>query len=134
MSNLAHGQHQGFALSVALKGLIHKLYEYDRAANSYLSKRIVTLGTARGIQIDQKAFSAERKKWRAELKKLADWSTIRNKVTGHYDADLNLQVQLLEHVSLAEVMSVAQGFLHVNMALLKTLRDAGRGTTESQQR
>lgn len=126
MGNLIRTKPEGFALSVALKGCIHKLYEYDRAVNSFLSKRFVALATARDIQVDLKPLSTERKKWRSELKKLAHWNTIRNRVTGHYDADLALQIALLEKVSLAEVMSVAEGFLNVNITFLKILRDAGK--------
>lgn len=127
MGNIIRAKPEGFALSVALKGLVHKLYEYDRAFNSYLFKRTIALATARGIKFDKQAFAAERKKWRNELKGLAKWSTVRNKVTGHYDPDLSLQVQLIEQIHLDEVIAVFEGFLQVNVALLKTLRDAGKG-------
>lgn len=74
MCNLIRNNPRGFALAVALKGLIHKLYEYDKASNSHISKRLKLLATNRGIEVDQRLISIERKKWRVELNKLAEWS------------------------------------------------------------
>jgi hypothetical protein len=127
MTGLIRNNPSGFEISIALKGLIHKLYEYDQLLNKHLIRRLIALATARGIQINRSDLKVQRKQWKLELAKLQQWSDIRNETTGHYGKDTSRQIQLLKSIDFSEVMSVAQAFLQFNMAILLTLKNAGAG-------
>jgi hypothetical protein len=87
---------KGFGVNVVLKDIVHKLYEYDLALSRRLIGRVLSLATARGIQLDRKMFKEERAKWRKEFARLQAWSEVRNEAGGHYGADINRQVELLQ--------------------------------------
>lgn len=127
MVGFQRNQSVGFSRNVALKGLIHRLYEYDQLLSSHLINRLLSLAKARGIAIESSEIKAQRKKWREQLGKLHKWSEIRNQATGHYGKDIASQVQLVKAISEEEVMSVTQAFLAFNISILTIMRNAGRG-------
>jgi hypothetical protein len=117
----------GFAASVALKGLVLRLYEYDDLINTTLTPRMIKLATHRGVPFDKPKVKALRTVWKTELNRLKRWSSFRNQVAGHYGKDLNNQVSLLKDLDKDEVMTVTVAFLSYNMSLLVGLRDIGKG-------
>jgi hypothetical protein len=117
----------GFAEKVALKSLVHKLYEYDELLSKHLVARILELAHARSVHIRSTDIKAERRKWSAQLVKLQSWSGLRNQATGHYGKDTAAQVALLKHLRRDQVMNVAAAFLSFNITVLKVLANAGRG-------
>ena len=127
MAGLIRNRPSGFALSVALKGLVHRLYEYDQLLSKHLINRLLALAKARGVPIDSADLKALRKQWKLELAKLTQWSDIRNETTGHYSKNIVRQVALLKGVRFSEVMDVAQAFLQFNMGILKVMKSAGAG-------
>ncbi|EWS53281.1 MULTISPECIES: hypothetical protein [unclassified Methylibium] len=121
-----HHEPAGFAEKVALKGLIHKLYEYDQLLSKHLVARMLALARTRGVVIESADIKAERKKWKEQLLQLQHWSDLRNQATGHYGRDIATQVALLKQVRREEVMNVVAAFLSFNIAVLKVLENAGR--------
>jgi hypothetical protein len=120
----------GFAMSVALKGLVLRLFEYDQILNKRLIPRLLALAKARGVAIDGSSVKALRKKWKTELAQLGGWHDVRNQAAGHYGQNLVEQVALLKTLTLDNVMHVAKGFLSFNMVLLVLLGDAGKGVAD----
>ena len=121
----------GFAASVALKGLVLRLYEYDDFMNTTFIPRLLTLAASRAVPFDRATVKAARAQWKSELSRLKRWSTFRNQVAGHYGKDLKAQVALLKELSPDDVMAVTKAFLSFNMALLVGLRDAGKGVSSA---
>ncbi|MFM9913766.1 MAG: hypothetical protein ACKVN9_09560 [Methylophilaceae bacterium] len=121
----------GFAEKVALKNLIHKLYEYDQLMQKHLVIRMLTLARARHIDIESKDIKAERKKWSKQLVRLDAWSDLRNQATGHYGKNVTEQITLLKQINRKEVMDVVSAFLSYNIAILKVLAYAGQGKVET---
>ena len=113
----------GFAGKVALKGLIHKLIEYDRNLYPNRIKKMISHMESRGASISFQQFIEGRKKWGAYLHKLNLWTDLRNKVTGHSDPDTALQVRLIEEIDHREVMEVAEAYLHFNLEVLRIYAD-----------
>jgi len=114
------------AEKVALKSIIHKLYEYEQVLGQRLTARILALARARRIDVDGAFVRIERQKWRTQLKKLRSWSDVRNQTTGHYGSDIPRQIELLKEIDRKEVTDVVAAFLSFNISVLKVLRDAGR--------
>lgn len=127
MAGLARNRPSGFATAVALKGLIHRLYEYDKLLHTQIIRRLLALAKARGVPVDGKMLKAQRRQWKHELLRLQQWSDIRNETTGHYGKSIARQVELLKGVSSAEVLAVAQAFLRYNMDILLVMKNAGAG-------
>jgi hypothetical protein len=117
----------GFALNVALKNIVHKLYEYDKALSGKLVNRVLTLARAREVEIHNDDIRNERKKWRGQLSKLQKWADVRNETSGHYGKNIAKQVALLKQLDRKEVMAVAAAFLAFNIVVLKALTRVGRG-------
>ncbi|WP_152602795.1 hypothetical protein [Caballeronia sordidicola] len=126
MTGLIRNAPLGFARNVALKGLVHSLFEYDLTLNQ-LIPRLLDLMKARKLPIDQQDIKAQRKKWAVEFRRLRAWSGARNVATGHYSPELAKQVEALKGIDSAEVMEVCTAFLSFNMAILHILAEAGRG-------
>jgi len=126
MAGLLRNSPTGFAHRVALKRLVHSLFEYDQTLNQHIP-RLLDLMKARKLPIDQQAIKAQRKIWGAEFRRLRAWSSARNVATGHYSPDLAKQVDALKRINAAEVMAVCSAFLSFNMEILRMLLEAGRG-------
>ena len=127
MVSFIRNKPKGFAASVALKGLVLRLYEYDDLMNTTLIPRLLALAEARSVPFDRASVKSARTQWKTELSRLKRWSSFRNQVAGHYGKDLKAQVALLKELDPTEVMTVTRAFLSFNMALLVGLRDAGKG-------
>ncbi len=127
MISILRSNPEGFASSVALKGLVLRLFEYDQALNKRLIPRLLKLAQARDIAIDQSTIKDLRKKWKSELTNLQTWHEVRNQAAGHYGQNIAKQVELLKSLTIDGVMAVTQGVLSFNMDLLVLLSDTGRG-------
>lgn len=127
MIGILRNQPTGFAVSVALKGLVLRLFEYDLILNKRLIPRLLKLAATRGISVDRAAVRDLRGAWKVELSQLQAWRDVRNLAAGHYGDDLAEQVEHLRSLTVDGVMSVLRGFLSFNMGLLVFLRDTGRG-------
>jgi hypothetical protein len=90
----------------------------------------MALAQTREIEVDTAALKVLDEQTKPALKALRKWSDVRNKAAGHYDSDLDLQVNLICSLKFAEVMDVVFGFIRYNMALLIILRDAGYGKVD----
>lgn len=128
MAGLMQNRPTGFAASVALKGLVLRLYEYDQLLTKHLIARLLALAKARNVPVDREDIRAQRKQWRSELSRLQQWSDVRNEAAGHYGKNLSRQVELLKMLDANDVLAVTQAFLRFNMGVLEVLRDAGRGS------
>lgn len=133
MTTVLRNQPIGFALSVALKGLVLRLFEFDARLRTTLLPRLLALAEARDIAVEASAINDLKRRWKAELKQLKGWHPVRNHAAGHYDQDVKKQVEALETVRFEEVMSVAAGFLQFAQSLIVILRDAGQGVVSDQR-
>ncbi len=124
---------QGFARKVSLKGLIHRIYEYDKLLRHHLVNTLISMANERGVLIDSADIKKEKIKWKDELSKLKKWSDIRNGATGHYGKDVASQVNLVKSIDENEVMSVTQAFLSFNMSIIRVFLDAGKGSVAHQK-
>lgn len=133
ITSLLRNNPSGFAMSVSLKGLVLRLFEYDVAMNKHIIPRILRLAETRGISIDRTNIKTQRRKWKAELSQLKSWEPVRNRAAGHYDKNIPNQVELLQSLNFDEVMTVATAFLHFNLYMLKVLKDAGLGSSKDSK-
>ena len=122
-----HAEPQGFAQKVALKNLVHKLYEYDVAVAERITKRILTLAEERGLSVDRDLIRSERKKWQQEFSQLRQWASLRNQTSAHYGKDIAEQVALIGQLRHDDVISVAKAFLAFNNFVCKLLASVGQG-------
>lgn len=131
MMSLWQAAPEGFAEKVALKSLVHRLYEYDRLMQKHLIRRLLRLANDRNIQIDRNELKNSRKEWKEQFNRLRSWGAVRNQATGHYGHDLKEQVSLLQSLQRNEVEEVVQAFLSYNIWILNILRNAGRSRSEA---
>lgn len=125
--NMGRNNPKGFAQAVALKSLVHSLYEYDQQINHTLVPRIIRHAARRKKPIDTSAIKVEKKKWRDHLAKLKSWKAVRNAATGHYGQDIEHQVGLLKAIRQEEVFSVVSALVEYNGFILELLPHRKRG-------
>ena len=134
MVSIGRNNPKGFAQAVALKPLVHSLYEYDQQMNRTLVPRIIRYAARRKKPIDTSAIKAERKKWRHQLARLKVWQAVRDAATGHYDQDVERQVRLLKAIGQEEVLSVASAFVEYNGFILQLLPHRKRSDARRSSR
>jgi hypothetical protein len=111
MVSIGLNKSKGFAQAVALKSLVHSLYEYDKQMNRTLVPRVIEYASKRKKPIDASEIKSEKKKCRVQLAKLRSWRSVRDTATGHYGKDIELQIDLLKTIDQEEVFSVASAFV-----------------------
>jgi hypothetical protein len=118
---------KGFARAVALKSLVHSLYEYDQQITRTLVPRIIQYAARRSKPIETCTIKAERKKWHDQLVRLKAWKTVRDAATGHYGQDIEHQIGLLKAIRQDEVFSVVSAVSEYNAFILNLLPHRKRG-------
>jgi len=121
MLSIGRNKPNGFAKAVALKPLVHSLYEYAQQMDRNLVPRVIRLASSRNKSIDTSVIRAEKKKWHGQLTKLKDWKALRDVATGHYGWDIEHQVRLLKAIGQEEVLSVASAYVDYSLFILQLL-------------
>lgn len=127
LTTVVRNQPTGFAVAVALKGMVLRLFEFDARLRGTLLPRLLTLSKARDIEVASETVQQLKRDWKLVLHKLQGWHHIRNEAAGHYGRDTPAQIAALETLVFDEVMTVAVGFLQFSQEVYQILRDAGRG-------
>jgi hypothetical protein len=127
MVGLMRNRPTGFAVSVALKGMVLRLFEFDLLMKQHLYPRLKALALAREIEVDEAGIKQLKRDWKTEFADLQKWHDVRNQAAGHYGKDFPRQVALLEGLQYDHVVGVMLAFLHYSRGLWMILRDAGRG-------
>lgn len=124
MINILRNSPKGFASSVALKGLVLRLFEYDLLLDKDLIPKLLVFAKCRDVPINSAEIKMLRKKWKFEFTELKAWSDVRNKAAGHYNSDIEIQVALLKTLTRDSVMTVVRGVIGFNSDLLMLLLDS----------
>jgi hypothetical protein len=120
---------QEFALKVALKDVIHKIFEYDRTLTGSHLKTILDFGETTGAALVGQSIKNLRKHWKSKLKVLSSFVSLRNKATGHYDSDIEAQVRAIESIGVEDALDLIFNFLAFHHAITGVLRDIVRPKT-----
>jgi hypothetical protein len=124
MLNVIRNRPIGFAVGVALKGLVLRLFEFDLTLRGVLIPQLAALAVEHDVDLGN-SIKLLKREWKTELMQLEKWKDIRNEAAGHYDRDIKKQVEALESLSVDGVLTVAIGFLSFAQGIFKILRDAG---------
>jgi hypothetical protein len=119
---------KGFAKTVALKSLVHCLYEYDQQINRTLMPQIIRYAARRKKPIDTSVIKTERKRWHLQLARLKTWKDVRNVATGHYGQDIEHQIGLLKTLDQKDVFAVVSAFTEYNAFIIQLLPHKSRTT------
>jgi hypothetical protein len=128
LKSFVENRPEGFARNVALKGLVHKLVEFDKTLMQALVPDMIRVAERREIPFSRNDVSAVRKQWRSTLQRITAWNDVRNKATGHYDRDIALHVDLVERIDVADVVGTVDEYFAFNHALVRLYREAGLPT------
>lgn len=117
----------GFAKVVAIKGLLHKIVEFNKHVHDALIPAMLEFSAKKGMEFTEDSAREVCKTWRPTLKVIRGWETIRNKATGHYDPDVERVVTLLENVDVEEVRRIHDEFTEFNLDLIGRFVEASTG-------
>ncbi|KVM89425.1 hypothetical protein [Burkholderia stagnalis] len=134
LGSIIRNQPEGFAKAVAVKGLIHKVVEFNKHLNEVIQPDMLKMAVERDMQFGEEDKRDLRRRWRATFKEIDKWKRLRDKTTGHYDPDLEEVVSLLETIDVEQVGQVYFEFVEYAKALLDRFREAGRRPPKSMVR
>ncbi|MBL9169904.1 MAG: hypothetical protein JNN07_19365 [Verrucomicrobiales bacterium] len=121
MLSVGRNKSKGFAQAVALKSLVHNLYEYDQQMSRTLIPRIRAYAIKRKHPFVTSAIRAEKAKWKEQFDTIRGWKSVRDTATGHYGQDIDRQIQLLNTLVQEEVLSVASAFGNYSVFIFQLL-------------
>ena len=130
MSSLLNQKPAGFAAQVAIKDMIHKLFEYEGTMRGSHLKKIIELGERRGFTDAQDTVRKIKKDAGTVFSSIQKYSRLRNKATGHYDSVIEDQVAAIESIDTDAAQQTIGEFLKFNMEVLSFLKDIGKGNNE----
>ncbi|MGD2117913.1 MAG: hypothetical protein PVG66_06125 [Chromatiales bacterium] len=116
----------GFASKLALKDLVHKLFEFEIVLSGRLIKRIVELAERRGYLTAGSDIKKKKQEIKKYIKQLQSWKALRNNAAAHYGEDIGRQVKLISELDLTTVLAVASRFMEFSYFVNTILRDIGR--------
>ena len=113
-----------FARKVFLKNTIHKIVEYTDTLRGKHIRKVMALGEGRGLKnaaATLKLISAE---WRHRLN-TEQFRLLRNKASGHYDANIKDQVEVIDRLGEDTMLDTVMSFLTFNLQILSVLKAIG---------
>ena len=125
MASVISNDPAGFAKTVALNGMVLRLFEYDQVLNKQVVAPLLDLAEKRRISFEREALKQAYEKWQGEIRKIEQWSGVGDKAAGDGSPDISAQTMLLKQLDVGRVMSVTQAFLGFNVRLLKALNSVG---------
>lgn len=125
LGSIIRNRPEGFAKAVAVKGLIHKIVEFNLHLEKTIQPNMLKVAKERGFDFDEGDKNELRRKWRSTFQEIRKWKRLRDKATGHYDPDLNEVVELLERLDVVKVSDVFDEFSDYTRALLDRFIEAG---------
>lgn len=123
MASLIRNAPTGFAASVAVRGLVFRLFEYDLILNRCVVAQLLALAKERKISFDQEAVQLACDRWAGALRQIEPWAG--NQAAADSAPDIATQVKLLKGLNIQRVINVTQAFLGFNLSLLKALNGVG---------
>lgn len=118
-----------FARKVALKDLIHKVFEYDQTLRRHHILRLSRLTEQRGMHDTADRLREICREWKGPLTALSRFTELRNKTSGHYDPDIAAHITQIEQLSEDVALDAVAAFMGFSLAINKTIQEVGRGPT-----
>ena len=119
-------QYNCFASKVALKGLIHIIFEYKKSLKSHHIKTLMDLCDSKNFDSEKEKLTLLTKQYKEAISQIDQFRNLRNKATGHYEDDIEKQVSLIESLSEDDCLELLKKFNLFHKEILKSLRRIGR--------
>jgi hypothetical protein len=117
-------QPSGFARKVFLKNVLHKIVEYTDTLRHRHLQKIVALSSDRGLNTRTAQLQAISREWRRKLN-TEQFRALRNKASGHYDADIRAQIAVIEQLDEDAALDTVVSFLEFDLQILAVLQAVG---------
>lgn len=114
-----------FASKVALKDMIHKIFEYKKTLKNHHINTINELAESKCLADEKTKLSKISKQYKEAINKIDQYKPLRNVVGGHYDPDISKQLCYLESIVEDKALKLIKVFLSYNKEVLALFRDIG---------
>jgi hypothetical protein len=104
-------QPTGFASKVSLKGLVHRMFEFESTLSKSLVGDLKKIAEQFGDTEVSVRIKEARKRYKSELTFIQTLASIRNNSTGHYHQDVSKQRELLEFLDYPAVFEACTGLM-----------------------
>lgn len=114
-----------FASKVALKDMLHKIFEYKKTLKNHHINTINELADSKCLGDEKTKLSKISKQYRTAINKIDQYKPLRNVAGGHYDRDISKQLSCIESIVEDEAIKIIKDFLSYNKKVLELFRDIG---------
>ena len=128
MISILKAEPHTFARKVALKEILHMIYEYKGTVTQHHIWRLCQLGEYKGAYDTVTRLRELVRDFRDEFKSLDEYKTLRDKATGHYDQDISVQIAAIERIDEDAALAHALAFAEFQGRFAVLLREIGRAT------
>ena len=125
LTGLIRNRSSGFAEKVALKGIVLRVYEYERTLSRHLVGRYKNVLAEHGLNFDENLYTTAKKAFAPSRLKINAWADIRDTAAGHYEPDTDSQIAALESLQAGPVVDICNDFLAFNMAVTTMFQNTG---------
>lgn len=125
MMEFCKTQSASFARKVALKNIIHKIFEYKKSLKNHYIKTINELAESKCLVDEKIKLSQVSKQYRKAINKIDEYKPLRNAASGHYDPDISKQLCHIDSIVEDEALKLIEVFLSYNREVLALFRDIG---------
>jgi hypothetical protein len=121
-----------FARKVFLKNALHKIVEYTDTLRTKHLHRIVLLAKERGLNNTAEELQRTGTMWRRRLN-TEQFRRLRNKASGHYDQNIQEQVEVIDLLDEDAALDAMTNFLTFNLQILSMLKAIGANEDQPQR-
>ncbi|KVF73383.1 hypothetical protein WJ22_20740 [Burkholderia vietnamiensis] len=122
--SMVRNQPQGFARVVAMKGLIHKFYEFNELFKRETMKQMLAFAKGRAYEFTAADVGAVKSKYKGLFSTIERWTKIRNLATGHYDRNMQAVVDALDSIDLKDILATMMDYARYVLEVLAKFTDA----------
>ena len=122
----------GFALQVALRGVVLRCFEFHIAMNEVLLPAARANAAELGLEFDSARMKAKRKElWPDGLEIVAGWADLRNHAAGHYGKDHDKQFAEIQSIDFNTVLTATGAMVLLLTEFVRTLTACAKPIMDS---
>jgi len=124
--NVLRTEKSTFGRKVALKSIIHKIFEYKKPLKAKHIKTIHDLAGSKSLEQEKNHLAAISKNYRKIINKIEQYNELRDVATAHYDPDISKQIKAIESIDENEAIDLIRAFLLFKKDITSLMRDIGK--------
>jgi hypothetical protein len=126
MLNVLRTKKSTFGRKVALKSIIHKIFEFRKSLTATHINTIQDLAVSKNLEQEKNKLAEISKNYRTIINKIQQYNELRKVATAHYDPDISKQIKAIESIDENEAIDLIGAFLLFKKDITSIMRQIGK--------